>query len=165
MDPEILLFSVAPGGVADATHIAAPALPSYGGLLLKTIVALIVVIALAWIFLRWGLRRLIPGSRPSPDMRVLARMPVDGRRSLLVVEAYGHYLLLGVTEGGVTLLKELTAEEIAAAERKRAAAPSKSFAEVLREKLRPSAPLPEPIIPPPEEPQNPATRDKEDGDG
>ncbi|MFH2004968.1 MAG: flagellar biosynthetic protein FliO [bacterium] len=165
MGPELLLLLTAPGGPVDATHVAAPTLPSYGSLLLKTILALILVIALAWIFLRWGLRRLIPGSRPSPDMRVIARMPVDGRRSLLVVEAYGHYLLLGVTEGGITLLRELTAEEIAAAERKRATAPGKSFAEVLREKLRPTAAPPEPLVPLPREPPQPEPRDKEEGDG
>jgi len=164
MPPTLLWLLTAPGGMTDATPVSAPDLPSYGGLLLKTIIALIIVIAIAWIFLRWGLRRLIPGAGPSPDLRVIARLSVDGRRALVVVEAYGRYLLLGVTEGGITLIKELPAEEIAAAERRRAADPRKSFAEVLFQKLRPIAPPPEPVVAA-REPPEPEKGDKEEEDG
>ena len=123
-------------GPGDASPLPSTDLPSYGGLLLKTIVALAIVIGLVWVLGRWGLRRLLPGqSLASGEIQVVDRQAVDGRRAVVLVKAYDRYLLLGVAEGSVTLLAELDAEAVAEAERRRAAQPRRSFADVLRETL------------------------------
>ncbi|MDY0001638.1 MAG: flagellar biosynthetic protein FliO [Polyangia bacterium] len=112
-----------------------PELPSYGGLLLRTLIALLVVLVLAWVFLRWGLRRLLPGGATQGPLRVLGRLPLDGRRAVVLVEAAGRFLLLGVADGSVSLLSELEPEAVKAALDDAKAAQPKRFAEVLRERL------------------------------
>ncbi len=136
------------GGPGDASPLPSAELPSYGGLLIKTIVALVIVIGLAWVLLRWGLPKLLPGqSRGHGEIEVLDRQPLDGRRSVVLVKAYGRHLLLGVAEGSVTLLSEIDAEAVADAERRRAARPQRSFADVLREAVKRKPAQPEPITP------------------
>jgi flagellar biosynthetic protein FliO len=129
------MLAAAPG---DASPLGAnPDLPSFGGLLLKTVLALAIVVVLAWVLLRWGLKRLVPGARGDERMRVLARLPLDGRRQVVLVKAYGKYLLLGVGDGAINLLRELTGDEVRAADEAAAEArPKRSFAEVLRTVLR-----------------------------
>lgn len=112
-----------------------PELPSYGGLLLRTLLALVVVLVIAWILLRWGLRRLLPGGATPGPLEVLGRVPLDGRRAVVLVRAAGRYLVLGVGEGSVSLLVELEPEAVEEALRARAARSPKSFAEVLRDRL------------------------------
>jgi flagellar protein FliO/FliZ len=142
----LTLLAVGPG---DASPLPSVDLPSYGGLLLKTILALVIVIGLAWVLLRWGLKRLLPGTgRSAGEIRVLDRQSLDGRRSVVLVEAYGRYLLLGVGDGSVTLLAELDPETVAEAERQRASRPQKRFADVLRAALGREKPAPEPITRP-----------------
>jgi flagellar protein FliO/FliZ len=133
---------------ADASALGAPGLPSYGGLLLKTVVALLIVLILAWALLRWGLPRLLPGGRATATgpLRVVARQPLDARHSVVVLESYGRFLLLGVADGSISLLSEIPAEAVARAERS-TPAPGRRFADVLRTVLgRPAAPS----SPPPE---------------
>jgi flagellar biosynthetic protein FliO len=67
-----------------------------------------VVCLLAWAALRLlagrGVGRL---SRSGAAVRVVARCPLEPRRSLYVVETAGRCLLVGVGEGPMTLLAEL----------------------------------------------------------
>lgn len=112
-----------------------PELPSYGGLLVRTLIALVVVLLLAWVLLRWGMRRFSPGVAGAPSLRVLAKTPLDGRRSVVLVEASGRYLVLGVAEGGVSLLCELEAEAVSQALSEAEVSRPRRFAEVLRERL------------------------------
>jgi flagellar biogenesis protein FliO len=63
------------------------------------------------------LRRKDAGSA----MRVIARLPVEPRRSLLVVELAGRTLVLASSEAGLSLLTELDA--VAAAQLTAASAP------------------------------------------
>lgn len=150
------------GGPGDASPLPTTDLPSYGGLLLKTIVALVIVVVLAYALLRWGLPKLLPGrARGAGEIKVLDRQSLDGRRSVVLVEAYGRYLLLGVAEGSVTLLAELDADAVSDAERRRASLPTKSFADVLRAALGRESATPEPITAPPPK-TTPGSDDKMD---
>jgi flagellar biosynthetic protein FliO len=147
---------VAASASSDASSLGAPALPSYGGLLLKTVVALLIVLILAWVLLRWGLPRLLPGGRTTGPLRIVARQPLDARRSVVVLESYGRFFLLGVADGSITLLTEVPADAVARADLP-AAPPGRRFADVLRTVLgRPAAgsdpapgPGPDPAAPGP----------------
>jgi flagellar biosynthetic protein FliO len=106
-------------------------LPSLGGSLAVSLLSLGLVCLLAWVALRWlGRRGLGQGMGP---IRVLARCPLEPRRSVYVIEAGGKCLLVGVGEGPMTVLAELDAGAVA---REREAVPSPKFAEVLARVLR-----------------------------
>jgi flagellar protein FliO/FliZ len=81
----------------------------YGWLLAETLVALIAVCLLALVALRWGLRRLgMPGSASGGGrIRVLERVAIDPRRSLLLVAVGARVLLVGSGEGPITMLAEI----------------------------------------------------------
>lgn len=77
-------------------------------MLLRMIVVLGAVCALAYGSLRFGLRRLVrmpaPGAR---RLEVVERIGVAPKQSLLVVRAGRQFLLLGSSEAGITTLAEL----------------------------------------------------------
>jgi flagellar protein FliO/FliZ len=105
--------------------------PGYGAYLLQTLLVLAVVCVAAWAILRFGLRRLYPASAASAGaIRVVARLPIEPRRTLYIIEAGGKSLLVGVTDGGMTTLAELDPEALAAMTQN--LPPRKSFLEVLR---------------------------------
>ena len=89
---------------------AAPDVPElgYGWALMKMLAALVVVCALAYLALRYGLRR-IAAPRPggARHLRVVDRCPLSANRSLWIVRAGGRYLVLGESEGGISTLAEL----------------------------------------------------------
>jgi flagellar biosynthetic protein FliO len=94
----------------------------------------------------WAALKLLAGKglgRASGAVRVLARCPLEPRRSVYVIEAAGKCLLVGVGDGPMTVLAELDAgalpvEVTAPAPR----FPSPRFAEVLARVLkRPGAAL------------------------
>jgi flagellar biosynthetic protein FliO len=68
----------------------------------------------------WGALRLLAGrgfGRGGPAgraVRVLARCPLEPRRSVYVIEAAGRCLLVGVGEGPMTVLAELDADKLPA---------------------------------------------------
>lgn len=75
------------------------------GDVLGVVVALLLVLALAWLVLRF-LARMQTRSRgggPAP-LRYLRAMPVGSRERVVVVAYHGEELLLGVTAGGIVLL-------------------------------------------------------------
>jgi flagellar biogenesis protein FliO len=63
---------------------------------------------------------------------VLARCPLEPRRSVYVIEAAGRSFLIGVGEGPMTVLAELDGEKLASA---LAAPASPRFADVLARAL------------------------------
>ena len=89
--------------------------PAEGGtnfvqMLLQTFLALGFVCGLAYVIFRWLLPRL-HAVRPSGGMvRVVERVGLDARKSLLVVEVAGRWLLIASSEAGVQLVSELDAE-------------------------------------------------------
>ncbi len=87
---------------------------SVGWTLLRTMSVLGIVIALAWLTLNVGLRKLM-GIKPvigTPVVSVLERVPLDQKRALFVVEAAGEVLLIGGGEGSLSLITKLERSEI-----------------------------------------------------
>lgn len=93
----ILLQSALPGG--------------YGLALVQTLLALAAVCVLAWVVLRWSARRGLGTGRGR--VRVIERTPLDGRRSLYLVEVGERVLLIGAGDGGApSVLAELDPAEL-----------------------------------------------------
>jgi flagellar biosynthetic protein FliO len=81
----------------------------------------------------WGALRLLAGrgvGKASGAIRVVARCPLEPRRSVYVIEVGGRCFLVGVGDGPMALLAEVDAEKLP---RPEAAAPR--FAEVLARAL------------------------------
>ena len=92
------------------------ALPTgYGVYLFQTVLALAAVCLLAYIVLRFGLKRLYGVGRGGDKalMRVVERLPLDPRRSIHLVEVAGRYVLLGTSESGVSFLTEIDGQSLA----------------------------------------------------
>ncbi|MEK6609261.1 MAG: flagellar biosynthetic protein FliO [Myxococcota bacterium] len=86
------------------------ALGHAGGLawdLAQTILAVGVVCAIAYLVLRFGVRRLHGGQAQGP-LRVLARLPLEPRRGVYLIEARSRVFLVGSAENGLTLLAEVS---------------------------------------------------------
>lgn len=86
-----------------------------GWSLVRTFVVLGLVVALAWLSLNVGLRRLM-GLGPVPGRRgivsVVERVPLDQKRTLYVVRAGDEVLLLGGSELSVNFLTKLDARVV-----------------------------------------------------
>lgn len=79
-------------------------------MLVQTLLALALVCALAIVLFRWLLPRLQNLSSPQGGMvRVVDRVAIEARKSLLVVEVAGRWLLISSSEAGVQLISELDA--------------------------------------------------------
>jgi len=118
-------------GVVGSLLAPGPELPGYGAMLLRVILALAGVCLLAYVVLRFLSRRGYGGASPDGLLRLVARLHLEPRRAVYVVEAAGRYFLVGTGESGApTTLAELDAEAV----QKLTAAPPKavSFLEVLR---------------------------------
>ena len=123
--------------VQDAAAAPLPAeAGGYGLFLFETLLILVGVCVLAWLVLRFGVKRLYgtgAGASGQGPLRVLARLPLEPRRTVYIVEAAGKTLLVGASEAGpLTVLAELDERAVAAA---MAAVPrQKSFLEILHAK-------------------------------
>jgi flagellar biosynthetic protein FliO len=110
--------------------MGAPAgeLPSLGGSLALSFVSLGLVCLLAYVALRWLARRGV--GQPAGPLRVLARCPLEPRRSVYLIEAAGRCFLVGVGDGPMALLAEVdrTAVNVNAGGQ---GAPASRFADVL----------------------------------
>ncbi len=92
----------------------APDTQSLVGQLLKTMFALGIVIAIIWVVFRFGAARLLPGAMGPRDgriVRIIERVLVDQKNSLLVIDVGADRVLLGVTEGGINVLSKLGASQ------------------------------------------------------
>ena len=84
----------------------------YGGLLLTTVLLLIAVCVVAVVVVRL-LRRGLEGRAVGERLvTVLARVPLEPRRSLYVVRVGGKTLVLGASEGGLGLVTELDGDAL-----------------------------------------------------
>ena len=91
-----------------------PDTPSLVGQLIKTMFALAVVIAIIWVVFKYGAARLLPGAMGPRDgriVRIIERVLVDQKNSLLVIDVGAERMLLGVTEGGINVLQKLGASQ------------------------------------------------------
>ena len=111
--------SVMPGSGAAA---------SYGDLLITSLVVLMAVCIAAFVVVKFVGRFLATGRvRGAHLLDVVARVPLEPRRSLYVVEVAGKTLLVGTSEMGLSVLTELDANEVRAR-----AVPRQSFGELVR---------------------------------
>ena len=112
----------------------------------------------------WGALRLLAGrgvGKASGAVRVVARCPLEPRRSVYVVEAAGRCFLIGVGDGPMAVLAELDAERLKAD--LQVGALSIGFAEVLARALRGGAkvaPSPHPAASPAEPPAATVPRER-----
>jgi flagellar biosynthetic protein FliO len=84
---------------------SASELPSLGGSIALSFVSLGLVCLLAYVALRWLSRRGL--GHTSGPLKLLARCPLEPRRSVYLIEAAGRCFLVGVGEGPMALLAEL----------------------------------------------------------
>ena len=81
---------------------------SYGWAVFETMLTLLGVCLLAVVSLKWLAKRGVGVGQKGTEMSVLDRMPLDARRSLVIVRVREQTLLLGLGESGApTLLAEL----------------------------------------------------------
>jgi len=88
---------------------------SYGDLLMTSLVVLGAVCVAAFVLVRVLGRVLATGrARGAHLLDVVARVPLEPRRSLYVVEVAGKTLLVGTSEMGLSVLSELDGAEVKA---------------------------------------------------
>jgi flagellar biogenesis protein FliO len=98
---------------------------SYGSYVLETLLTLLAVSVLAFVVL-YGARRVGVG-RPTPGLELVGRLPIDSRRSVVLVRVARQVYVVGVSEGGLTKLGEILASEFPGTD-----VGKQSFASVLR---------------------------------
>jgi|GEM_PF-1062564 len=106
----------------------------YGEYLATTLAVLVGVCLLAWVAIRFGLRRLMPGAKAGRGDRlvnVVARVPLEPRQMLYVVEVAGKTLLLGSGDRPLSTLAELDGNTVSAALRGLDGRRGASFRDVL----------------------------------
>jgi flagellar protein FliO/FliZ len=101
----------APGGPVQEIHNINGEILDY----IKLLVILAGILILAWVGLRHWLPKLsgMRGLDAGP-IRIMARMPLEPRKTLYIVKAGDQYMLLGASDTQVSFLKELPAESIEA---------------------------------------------------
>jgi flagellar protein FliO/FliZ len=82
----------------------------YGSYLVETLITLMAVCAIAFAVL-YGARRLGIG-RPTGGIELVGRLPLDARRSIVLVRVGAHVFIVGVGDGGFTRLGRLPVAEI-----------------------------------------------------
>ncbi len=101
---------------------------SYGDLLITSVVVLGAVCIAAFVVVRVVGRWMTTGrTRGASLLDVIARVPLEPRRSLYVVEVAGKTLLVGTSEMGLNVLSELDGGEVRAR-----ITPRATFAELVR---------------------------------
>ena len=84
--------------------------------LLGMLVLIAAILFLAW----WATKQIAQrpglqgfgGRLPNGDMSVLAQIPLGREQRLVVVECAARYFLLGVTEHNISMLSELSEEDV-----------------------------------------------------
>lgn len=94
-------------------HAPVP-LPGFAGSLALSLISLGLVCLVAYLALRFLNRRGGLG-RPRGPIRILARCPLEPRRSLYLVETAGRCFLVGVGDGPMTMLADLGALDLTGA--------------------------------------------------
>lgn len=105
---------------------------NFGMMFLRMLIFLGLVLVLIYFVLRKGLPLLMQtqGFR-NKTIKIMERVPIDQKRSLLVVEIQGKVYLLGSAEGQINLLMELDRDKLA----KEPETVKRNFADVLKKKV------------------------------
>jgi len=116
------------------------ALPTLGwGSVAMSLASLGVVCVLAYVALRWLAGRGV--GRATGAIKVLARCPLEPRRSVYLIETAGRCFLVGVGDGPMALLAEVDGATVADAAAAAPLRPKGAFADVLARVLsRPPEP-------------------------
>ncbi len=89
-------------------------LPSYG--LFNIFVSLVLVLVIFWVIFKFVVRPLMRGAmmgRGVDDFRIIASLPITPTKSVQVIKLVDRLLVVGIGEGGVRLVAEITdAEEV-----------------------------------------------------
>ena len=85
---------------------------AYTSYLVETFVTLLAVCAVAFVVL-YGARRMGMG-RSSGGIELVGRLPLDARRSIVLVRVGAQVFLVGVADGGFTKLGEIAASDLPA---------------------------------------------------
>jgi flagellar protein FliO/FliZ len=104
-------------------------LSPYANYLLETLLTLVAVCGLA-AFVLYGARRVGVG-RATGGLELIGRLPLDARRSILLVKIGETVFVIGVGDGGMTKLGEVAASAVPVS----VAAEPKTFATVLAQVL------------------------------
>jgi flagellar biosynthetic protein FliO len=123
---------------------AAGALPTLGwGSLAMSFASLGVVCVVAYVALKWLAGRGV--GRAMGAVKVLARCPLEPRRSVYLIETAGRCFLVGVGDGPMALLAEVDATKVTDPSSAGAPHPRGAFAGVLARVLaRPVPPSSDP---------------------
>jgi flagellar biosynthetic protein FliO len=108
---------------------------NFGPLVLRMFLFLGLILLLIVVVMRKVLPMLVPGRQfqRTKTISVLERVPIDQRKSLLVVEIQDKIYLLGSAEGQINILMELDREKVLSEEH--SSAKTISFSEILKKKL------------------------------
>jgi flagellar protein FliO/FliZ len=88
---------------------------NFGMLILRMLLFLAIVVALIYFLLKKVLPMLVGmAAFRNQTIHILERVPIDQRRSMLVVEVQGKIYLVGSAEGQVNILMELDPEKLPA---------------------------------------------------
>ena len=84
----------------------------YGSYVFETVLTLGGVSALAFVLL-YGARRIGMGRGTMTEgLELVGRLPIDTRRSVVLVRVGGQVFVVGVSEGGLMKLGEMAASEL-----------------------------------------------------
>jgi len=99
-----------------AAQATAPSATGYGLFILETVAGLALMAIGAWAFVRLvGPWMRGTAARRRGRMRIVERLALDQKRAVCIVEVDGVELLVGTSEGGMALLKELPRRDAQAA--------------------------------------------------
>lgn len=107
-----------------------PITDNAGWLLFKTLIVLALVVALIYLTLNYGARKLLKlGPASTSLVKVVDRVPLDPKKQLYVLQVGADFLLVGASEHGLAFLSKLDGESVqkAIAERIAAQAAAPSF--------------------------------------
>lgn|SRR5262249_27537905 len=103
----------------------------FGMMIFRMLIFLGIVLVLIYFVLRKGLPLLVQSpTLKSRAVRILERVPVDQKRSLLVVEVQDRVYLLGSAEGQINVLIELDRDKLEYQK-----SPQKNFGDILKKTL------------------------------
>ncbi len=89
--------------------VVAPTEMSFGWLLVKTLLALGLILGLAVVFIKYLMPKMAFTLKQSANqkIKITERLPLDARRSLLIVEVEGKRSLIGLSENGFSHVMDL----------------------------------------------------------
>ena len=74
---------------------------------LKTALALIFIVALIYLVINKGLAKLIKKNQQGKYIKIIERISLDTKNSLAVMEVQKRQYIIGVSDGNISLLKEI----------------------------------------------------------